>query len=1042
MVTQDYNAAFEVFLRTLNPEQRQAVDQIDGPLMVVAGPGTGKTQVLAARIGRILTETDTPAASILCLTFSDAGAHAMRQRLLQLIGPDAYRVTVSTFHSFCNRVISENIAYFGSPHLTLISELERIELVRGLLLEQPADHPLLNQRKDPYAFEKQLGDLFSLMKKEGWTPRLMEQHIDRFVLNLEQHPDFVYKRNSKYGRKGEPNQSRIREAREKMERLRAAVLLYPAFEDALSRRSRYEYDDMLLWVTDAFSRHEGLLRTQQERYLYILVDEYQDTNGAQYLLLQQLLDFWEYPNAFIVGDDDQSVYEFQGARLYNLIDFQRKYCAGASPLVLTRNYRSGQNILDAAGRLIAQNNLRAVRQLPVPLEKNLLAQREEQAELRVLAYDNMLHEFGGVAGRIQDLVREGVQPHHIAVLYTRHKLGEPLLRLLQHAGIPCRLRKQVDVLRMPVIEQFVDMLRYLNAEIQRPFEGEGLLFRLLHAPYWNLPSLDLALLALYCRQNPAAEGALRWRRLLQNAESMAEAGVGDAGRLLAAGQSLENWIQRAAHESLPGLTDAVWVQSGLLQYVMQHPDRVWLLQAVGTFQDFVGAELMRRPELQLADLVRMIDGMLENRLELPMHATIQANDGVQLLTAHASKGLEFDYVFMPLCTAEAWEPSARQVGARFALPDTLSAGGEEDALEARRRLFYVSMTRARRGLFLSYSLHNDAGKDVSRTRFIDETGLPVEVVPPFSDQAMATRHTLLDVPTQPVVQLPEHAWLDQRVQQFTISITALNRYLRCPLAFYYEDILKAPTPVRPAAAFGQVVHAALQHYFLKYPSGGSADALLRDFDAEMHRRRGFFAPAAFAQQLQTGKSILQRFHQERSSAWQPKAVVERRIDRCAFQGVPITGAIDRIEWLPDESLALIDFKTGKPDRKKVKGPSEKEPLGGEFWRQLLFYAVLVRESGIFPGAPVREGTISWVEPDPSGRLVLETLEYRPTDLAFMENLIVEVYSAVQHKAFDKGCGKKDCPWCALFQNTAATAMPVADEALMDDDGYLRADVIG
>jgi len=1036
---QALHAAFEAFYQTLNPEQRQAVDQLDGPLMVVAGPGTGKTQVLAARIGRILLETDTPAASILCLTFSDAGAHAMRQRLLQLIGPEAHRVSISTFHSFCNRVIQDNLAYFGNPHLSLITDLERIDLVRQLLLDQPLDHPLRALRKDPFAFESQLRDLFAVMKKEGWKTNWVEQHIDAFVTNLERHPNFIYKTNSKYGKKGEPKTKQIEAVLQQMERLRAAVRLYPDYESTLEKAFRYEYDDMLLWVIEAFDRHEGLLRTYQERFLYILVDEYQDTNGAQFRILQQLIDYWEAPNVFIVGDDDQSVFEFQGARLQNLLDFQQHYSPNQPPQVLVRNYRSGQNILNAAGRLIGHNQLRAVLRLPTPIEKNLLSQTADAADLQLYNYENRLHEWSAVANQIEALVAHGTAPEHIAVLYTRHKQGEPLQRLLQQKQLPTQLRRQTDVLQLPLIEQFLELLQYLKVETTRPFDGEGLLFRLLHAPYWNIPPIDLALIALYRQESTEAPRDLKWRLLLQSPEHLADAGVRHADRLLEAGRQLENWIAQSTVDSLSVLLSAVWTQSGLQAYVLRHPDRVWLLQALSTFEAFVAAEGMRRPGLRLPELLHTIERMLENRLELPMQNSIQPREGVHLLTAHAAKGLEFDHVFMPDCSADAWEPSAKQRGARFSLPDNLLPSGEEDGMEARRRLFYVAMTRARKGLYLSHSRHDGLGKAIERTRFLDETGLPTQFVPPDPAAALAAQHTLLQHATQPMIHIPESPWLDRRLEQYTLSITALNRYLRCPVAFYYEDILRVPAAMRPAAAFGQAVHAALQHYFLRQPAGSAADALLLDFEAEMKRRRGFFAPDSLAQQVATGKGLLSRFHQERSPAWNTKAVVERRIDRCVLNGVPLTGAIDRIEWLADESLALIDFKTGRPDPKKVQAPSEKNPHGGEFWRQLVFYATLLRASNMYPGAHIQEGSIAWIEPDVrTDQLMHKTIVYQNEDLALVEQLIGDVYANIQAKAFDTGCGKPDCTWCRLQQAVPETMSGLDEVDVLDDEGYLTA----
>ncbi|HND87425.1 MAG TPA: UvrD-helicase domain-containing protein, partial [Saprospiraceae bacterium] len=316
---QRYNDAFRAFLDTLNAAQRQAVEQIEGPVLVLAGPGTGKTHLLTARIGNILLRTDARAQNVLCLTFTDAGASAMRQRLLQRIGPEAHRVPIYTFHAFCNRVIQDNAEYFGRGSIEPVTDLERIEIIRQLLHKLPTDHPLRAGYKDPCQFETHLHDLFSNMKKEGWKAGHVISRTDAFLKSLPTHPDYIYQRNTREHKKGDPKTAQIQDITQKLERLKAAADLYPKYLTAMQRSGRYEYEDMLLWVIKAFEKNEALLRTYQERYHYLLVDEFQDTNGAQYRLLQMLINFWDTPNIFIVGDDDQSIYEFQGARLENLL---------------------------------------------------------------------------------------------------------------------------------------------------------------------------------------------------------------------------------------------------------------------------------------------------------------------------------------------------------------------------------------------------------------------------------------------------------------------------------------------------------------------------------------------------------------------------------------------------------------------------------------------------------------------------------------------------------------------------------------------------
>ncbi|MBL7748558.1 MAG: UvrD-helicase domain-containing protein, partial [Chitinophagaceae bacterium] len=207
----------------LNEKQRLAVDTIEGPVMVIAGPGTGKTQILASRIGKILLDTDTAPENILCLTYTDSGAVAMRRRLLGFIGPDAYKVNIYTFHAFCNDVIQENLSLFEKTTLDPISDLEKIELFKELIDTFPKNHPLKRYRGDVYFEVNNLQSLFSNMKREGWTPEFINQKIDEYLADLPNRDEFIYKRKYKEFNAGDLKKDKVDEEKERMEKLRAAV---------------------------------------------------------------------------------------------------------------------------------------------------------------------------------------------------------------------------------------------------------------------------------------------------------------------------------------------------------------------------------------------------------------------------------------------------------------------------------------------------------------------------------------------------------------------------------------------------------------------------------------------------------------------------------------------------------------------------------------------------------------------------------------------------------------------------------------------------
>ncbi|MCA0238448.1 MAG: ATP-dependent helicase [Bacteroidetes bacterium] len=1051
-----YNESFLSFLQTLNAAQQSAVDAVEGPVLVIAGPGTGKTHILTARIGNILTRTDARAQNILCLTFTDAGVHAMRQRLLERIGPEAHRVPIFTFHAFCNRIIQENPEVFGKGNLEPLSDLERIELVRQMLTRLPAEHPLREGRKDTFQFEQHLRDLFATMKKEGWAPGFVLKKCDEYIRDLPQNPEFIYKVNTKKARKGDLKQAQIDEAIEKMNRLKAAADLYPKYQQLLDKHGRYEYEDMLLWVTKAFSKNEALLRTYQERYQYVLVDEFQDTNGAQFHLLQQLLDYWDVPNIFIVGDDDQSIFEFQGARLENLVQFYQQYRKGLKTIVLSDNYRSAQPILDAAAHVIRHNDIRAISRLDQPLEKMLRASADRfQASAatytpaRITVYENRLHELADIVARIERLLAQGTAPSAIAVLYARHRQATQLLALLEKKGIPYQTKRPVNALDLPVMQHFRTLLTYLHDELLEPFSGDHRLFPLLHASFFNLAPLDLAQIALamrraasrenkdlYIKAGHASSKKTYWRIVLSDAAFLENLPLSNPDVYLQLAAHLNGWIADAANLPLPRLIEHLYTQTGLMTWALQQPDRVWHIQVLHTLMEFVLRESARNPRLALGRLLDLLRSMDDNQLPLPVQQPVQNGPGVQLLTAHAAKGLEFEHVFLFDCVDDAWEKSAGNKSGRFALPPTLTLSGEEDAVEARRRLFYVALTRAKAHLQVSWAAAAYDGKSLTQTRFADETTLPHNHASVPQDMLLDAQISLLLEPAQPVITLPEAALLDELLGQFSLSITALNRYLRCPLAFYYEDLLNIPAATSEAAAFGTAMHGALQEFTLKMKADKkmqwpSAESLVRMFGQEMERQRAYFSENGWVQRFALGKDYLRRIHVEQVPFWRKRVIVERKIDKVELEGVPLTGVIDKIEWFDNQTIRLVDYKTGTPDMKKTAAPDEKQPFGGEYWRQLAFYTILLETAHIYP-EKVGKTAISWLEPDKRGAFPVVEIAFSGAELQAMKDTIKTVWNRIQDRDFNTGCGKDDCIWCTMHRTRVFAEGSRGEEEGLDD----------
>ncbi|RYZ33161.1 MAG: ATP-dependent helicase, partial [Sphingobacteriales bacterium] len=455
-------------------------------------------------------------------------------------------------------------------------------------------------------------------------------------------PVYIYKRNGKGFKAGDLKQSQIDEENKRMEITRAAATLFSTFDDKMKAMGRYDFNDMIVWVLRAFQEQPALLLSYQERHQFILVDEFQDTNGAQNELLKQLTEFWDDPNIFVVGDDDQSIYEFQGARIRNIIEFYERYKEKIRIVVLPQNYRSSQLILDKATAAIENNQQRLIYQLQdLNLNKNIIAAHprfltdEDIVHPVVKAYPNILHEEADIVMQIEALQEKGLPLKDVAVIYAQHKQADNLIALMERKGIPYCVKKPVNILELPLIQQIINVLRYLNAEKQQPFSGEAFLFEMLHAPYYGIKPTDIALLSIYMQQNKQKDRALGyWRLTLGNFLLLESLQMESSKAMSRMGQNADTWLQQQAEVPLPMLIEKIMYESGMMHYVSRTRDHVWNIQVLHSFFSFVRDVFDRTPRVRIPEFLGMIDRMLDEKISLPVQKVVQNENGVHLYTAH------------------------------------------------------------------------------------------------------------------------------------------------------------------------------------------------------------------------------------------------------------------------------------------------------------------------------------------------------------------------------------------------------------------------
>lgn len=1043
-----YNEKFQQALANLNPEQLAAVNKMDGPVLVVAGPGTGKTQILAARIGKILTDTDALPNEILCLTYTDAGAIAMRKRLFEFIGPDAYRINIYTFHAFCNEIIQENLEYFGKLNLEPLSELDGAMLFRQLVDDFPNDHLLKRFTGDVYFDAPRLKRLFSTMKSEGWDADIIAAAVKEYIDDLPNREEFIYKRaNAKAGISiGDPKQKDIDKVVEAMEKLMAAVNEYKNYALKMGEKGWYDYDDMIIWVLKAFRENEEILRKYQERYQYILVDEFQDTSGSQNELLKFLLNYWETPNVFVVGDDDQSIFKFQGANMKNILDFATDYVQTLYTVVLKHNYRSNQHILDISKALINNNQERLTSQLS--LDKNLRSAHPRFDELVVepviREYENPGQEVVDIALQIKKLVDKGISPDEIAVIYRNHSQVEDLLQYLDNQKIAVNTKRKIDILTQPFGEKIITILRYFAMEMDSPYSGDELLFEIMHYDFFSIPPIEIAKASIAVAKENYATAANNQpktsiRRYISELRTPAQADLfSDVQNteLKFLNNNIELLLKESVSITLQQFFQQVIAKMGILRYIMQQPDKGTHMQMLTNFFDFLKDESRKNPEIKLSDLILTIDLMKKNNIRLSLNQVIFSDKGINFLTAHGSKGLEYEYVFFMGCDKKTWDSKGRNNG--FSYPDTLTQSRADDIAqkEESRRLFYVALTRAKQCLMISYSSKDKNGKDQEASQFIGEiladTHLVVEYPKVTEDNMMGFYAAQFSVDDKPKIELLDRNYINQLLQNYTLSVTHLNNYLDCPLRFYFQCLIRVPSGKSPSSTFGQAVHWALNRTFKKLKEWGDefppTEEFMKEYRWYMYRNRDSFTKEEFKLRVAYGEKILPDYYNQSITTWNKVAVTERAIKNIEMDGVPIKGNLDKIEF-EGKNVTVVDYKTGKYKNAKDKllHPTNDQPNGGDYWRQAVFYKILIDHDRTNDWQVVNT-IFDFVEPVKDGEYYKEKVFITPEDTEVVTTQIKEVYQKIMAHDFNTGCGKKECDWCHFVKSN----FKQADGVLVDE----------
>lgn len=979
--------------------------------MVIAGPGTGKTQILTLRIANIIKETDTDPSSILALTFTESGAYAMRKRLASMIGSPAYRVNIYTFHGFANDVIRLYPEEF--PRIigaTSITDVEQIKILEDIIAKEPLK--LLKPYGDPTYYVRPALSVITNLKRENISPSDFDVLVQTQATDFEQIPD-------KYHEKG-AHKGKIKgvyaDLLKQIEKNKEFSHIYRLYEDELRTWKFYDFDDMIMETVRVLESNSDLLLRLQENYQYILADEHQDANASQNRLLELLSSFHSDPNLFVVGDEKQAIFRFQGASLDNFLYFKKIY-PNAKVISLESNYRSEQQILDAAGSVISNNKI-TDESLRVKLSA---AQGDGKAEINVAELQNPDEESVYVASSILSLIERGVSPSEIAIFYRNNKDAFPIAKTLEKTHIPFVVASDQNVLADSDISKLLLLFRTIDS-----VGNERYLSELLYVDFFGFSPLDVfKVTRAASKERMSLFDAISSDILLQGL------GLNNPDRFIEFSRKIGSWSVISKNDPLIDAFETIVHESGYMSHILSHAGSADKLEKLNALFDEARKSMESNRNAKLSDLLRHIDLLEEYGVTMKTGPVASRTDRVKLMTAHKSKGLEFEHVFIMGAYDGHWG-NKREIH-HFHVP---LKGFEKgiDPIEDERRLFYVALTRAKKSITITYSQVGIRGEELVPSQFIAEID-PAHIT--FLGQkkirkAVARTGSLSFVPKVQIgVPIQDREYIQSLFLEQGLSVTALNSYLKCPWSYFFNNLIRIPKVMERHQVYGTAVHNSLKEFFDWFNKGEEKDTnwLLSVF--ERHLRASPLSEADFNDSKEKGNKALIAYYTNRKQDWKRPLLTEFSV-----AGIPIMvsgissmqntvihlrGIIDKIELLDDGSVNVVDYKTGKSkSRNDILGMT-KSSDGGIF-RQLVFYKLLLDsyEDGKYK---MRSGQIDFIEPDEKGNSKSELFEVSPEDVNTLVTTIEGVAREILTLEFwNKECGEKDCEYCALRRMIQETSM--------------------
>lgn len=944
-------------MENLNKEQLDAVTHKEGPVLIVAGAGTGKTSVITQRIAYIIEQNWAKPEEILALTFTEKAAGEMEERVDRLLPMGYLDLWISTFHSFGERILKEYGTEIGLPSdAKLLNEFEQWVLIKKNLDKFNLDYyrPLGN----PTKFIQALVKHFSRLKDEDISPAQylayaedLRQNLDTMLSGAKKKRGTKVRNNitlANYCNSQGEFDAEI--AEQEVLRINEVANAYSIYQQLLLDNNALDFGDLINYSLKLFRERPRILEKYRQQFKYILLDEFQDTNWAQYELIKLLAA--PKNNLVVVGDDDQSIYKFRGASVSNILQFKKDF-PKAKEIVLVKNYRSRQNLLDLSYRFVQLNNpnrleckLNSGKTKNNCLDKKLIAQNKGEGVIEVIEGEDVQDETRKIISKIEEIKEKNkeVSWNDFGILVRANDSAREICARLDKAGLPYIFLASRGLYVKPII---IDVISYFK--LLDNYHESIALYRVLNLPVFNFSHKEIVDFNYIAYKKAwSLFSALNSLHGKMGIEVQAK-----VDRLL---QLIERHTALVKIKTVGEIYLSFLNDSGYLELLTRQDEKDsqesigYLNQFLKRIQKFEAASDDKSVRAFLEELNLEIDSGEQGTISPDLEAGPEA---IRIMTVHGSKGLEFKYTFIANLVDKRFPTIERKEQIEIPAPLIKEILPEGDFhLEEERRLFYVAMTRAKEELYFSWSPDYGGARKKKPSRFLIECDLMIDVREKKNkkikkennnDNLKAEKNKRAAVAVERPYQLPTY-----------ISYTQIAAFSNCPFQYRFAHILQIPRQGKAQFSFGRTMHSTLQRTFEMInekkglgqtnlfgetiKSAKKVSISLDDILAIYKEKwidEWYESAGQKEKYKKMGKDILREFYNKYQDNWPETIFLEKKFStKIEADGrlYTIKGIIDRVDQA-NGKLKIVDYKTGSP----------KEKLTFEEKEQLLIYQIAVSE---------------------------------------------------------------------------------------------------